>query len=587
MNVWKFFEVIFKSFPLIFLFNVLILILAGGVEAFSVFSIAPIIDFITDPTLVNASDITKKFIFYFDQFGIIPSIKSFSILFIFMIFVKSMINLMFKYISLVTKYLFLEKFMVGAFANFFNSGMPFFNSIQQGVLLNTFNTEISTVGNSISSMSLLFSNFIRFLFFISIPLTISVKLTAMTIGAFALVSLPSLFTDKISFRMGAKNVDTSNRVQIVLQESLSSVKVILGFGNGRKAIRYFKENFDNHRKVTIPFQMISSTLINIYEPILMIVLIGVLYFSLNVFKVKLSDVLVILYAFKNMVPLILSVMSEKNNIAGFIPSYQQVEMLENKSLLLQVKEGEKVFEKLKDKIVLSSVSFSYAKDKAILKNISLEIPKGKMVALVGKSGSGKTTIADLVMGFYHPDAGQVLIDGEDLKNFNTSLLREKIGFVSQEPVLFNQTIRENLLWAKENATDEEIREALTKSHALDFINRIPEGLEAKVGDRGTMLSGGERQRIAFARAILRKPDLLILDEATSALDSESEKIVQVAIQSVAKNCTTLVIAHRLSTIKEADLIYVIDNGVIIETGTYENLIERNGAFKQLIQNQQM
>lgn len=587
MNVWKFFEVIFKSFPLIFIINVFILILAGGVEALSVFSIAPIIDYISDPSLANASDITKKFIFYFNEFGITPSIQSFSILFISMVFTKAMINLFFKYISLVTKYLFLEKFMVGAFTNFFSSGMPFFNSVQQGVLINTFNTEISTVGNSISSMSLLFSNFIRFLFFIAIPLTISVKLTVMTIGAFALVSLPSLLTDKISFRMGAKNVDTANRIQIVLQESLSSVKVILGFGNGSKAIRHYKEKFNDHKKVTIPFQMISSSLLYVYEPILMIVLCGVLYFSLNVFKVKVSDVLVILYSFKSMIPLILSVMSEKNNIAGFIPSYQQVEMLENKAFTMKVKEGDKRFEKLKDKILLSSVGFSYYKEKVILKNINLEIPKGKMVALVGKSGSGKTTIADLVMGFYHPDSGQVLIDNEDLKNFNTSSFRQKIGFVSQEPVLFNQTIRENLLWAKDDATDEEIREALKKSHALDFINRLPEGLEAKVGDRGTKLSGGERQRIAFARAILRKPDLLILDEATSALDSESEKIVQQAIQSVAKNCTTLVIAHRLSTIKEADLIYVIDNGLIVETGTYENLISSNGAFKQLIQNQQI
>lgn len=586
MSFIRFFVIIIRAFPAIFLLNVIVLVLAGAVETLSIFSIAPIIDLLSDASLVNASEITKKLIGYASIVGISPSIQSFSIFFIITIFIKAMINLLFKYVSLKTKYLFLEKCMVGAFSNFFNSGLPFFNSVQQGVLLNTFNTEISTVGNSISSMSLLLSNLIRFLFFIIIPFTISIKLTVMTILAFAIVSIPSLLTDKISFKMGLKNVDTANRLQIVLQESLSSVKVILGFGNAAKAIGYYQNRFNQHRKITIPFQMLSTALITIYEPILIIVLFGVLYLSLNVFMVKLPDVLVILYAFKSMIPLILSIMSEKNNISGFIPSYDQVEMLEKRSLDLKVKDGNKKFNKLTNKMVLESVSFQYQADKTLLKGINIEIQKGKMIALVGRSGSGKTTIADIVMGFYRPTVGKVVIDGEDLNDFQVSTFREKIGYVSQEPVLFNQTIRENLLWSVDSATDNEINDALKKSHALDFINKIPTGLETLVGDRGAKLSGGERQRIAFARAILRKPELLILDEATSALDSESEKIVQEAIQSVAKTCTTLVIAHRLSTIKEADLIYVIDQGQVVESGTYEKLIDHNGPFKQLIQNQQ-
>lgn len=585
MNVIRFFSIIIRTFPFIFLLNVFVLCLTGGIESLSIFSVAPIFDSITDPSLVNASDITKKFVKISQDLGIEPTFYVFAAFFLTIIILKAVLNLVFKYVSLKTKYKFLEKFMVGSFSTFFNSGLPFFNSVQQGVLLNTFNSEISTVGNSISSMSLLFSNFIRFLFFIIIPFTISVKLTLFTMLAFAVVSLPSFLTDRMSLKMGVKNVDTANRLQIVLQESLSSVKVILGFGNVRKVVEYYRKHFHIHKKVTIPFQMMSFSLGTIYEPILMIILFVVLYTSLHIFQVKLPDVLVIMYAFKSMVPLILAVMTEKNNISGFIPSYEQVERLEKQAQQLKIPDGSQNFSSLKNSITFKDVQFSYHKTKQILHGLSLEIPKGKMVALVGRSGSGKTTIVDLAMGFYFPDQGDVLIDDQNLKNLRIESFRSRIGFVSQDPVLFNQTIKENLLWSKADATDDEINEALRLSHATNFIQKMPEGINTAVGDRGAKLSGGERQRIAFARAILRKPDLLILDEATSALDSESEKAIQDAIHNVAKKCTTLVIAHRLSTIKEADIIYVIDQGKVVEKGSYQELIKLNGVFASLAQKQ--
>lgn len=585
MNVMKFFTIIIRFFPGMFILNVLVLCLLGGVETLSILSISPIIDSFSDSTLVNSSELTQKFIHYAEIFNLEANLKLFVIFFLLVIFLKALLNLFFKLVSLKTKYVFLEKFLVGSFSSFFKSGLPFFQDSQQGVLLNTFNSEILTVGNSISSMSLLFSNSIRFLFFVVVPFTISWQLSLVTIVVFGIVSIPSVLTDKISYKMGQKNVQTANQIQIVLQESLSSVKVILGFGNAEKTIKNYQDRFLSHKKVTIPFQMISFTLSSIYEPILILVLVSVLWLALGQFKIKLSEILVILYAFKSMIPLILAFMSEKNNIAGFIPSYEQVQKLERKAAELQIADGTKNFSGSHKGIHFKNVQFSYLANKPVLNQITLDFPKNKMIALVGKSGSGKTTIVDLMMGFYHPDYGEISIDGVNLKDYKINSYREKIGYVPQESVLFNQTIRENLLWAKDNATEQEIKEALRLAHALPFIEKLPQGLDTLVGDRGATLSGGERQRVAFARAILRKPDLLILDEATSALDSESEKAIQAAIKDVAHTCTIVVIAHRLSTIKEADLIYVINQGQLSESGSYDTLLASQGIFSQLVQNQ--
>jgi len=237
---------------------------------------------------------------------------------------------------------------------------------------------------------------------------------------------------------------------------------------------------------------------------------------------------------------------------------------------------------IKDGIRFENVTFSYRPGKRpVLKSLNLHIKAGEVIAIVGPSGAGKTTFADLIPRFYSPAEGSIKIDGVDLRDIDISSLRELIGIVSQDIVLFNDTVKENIAFGNQKATFDDIKKAAALAYADEFIERLPEGYNTIIGERGLKLSGGQRQRIAIARAILKNPPLLILDEATSSLDTTSEALVQKALEQLTKNRTTIVIAHRLSTIKNADRIVVIEDGQIRDIGTHEELLSKCGTYSRL------
>ena len=235
-------------------------------------------------------------------------------------------------------------------------------------------------------------------------------------------------------------------------------------------------------------------------------------------------------------------------------------------------------------ISLNNISFKYGED-YVLKNFSLEIPKGKTVALVGQSGSGKSTIANLIARFYDINEGSITFDGIDIRDLKIQSLRDLIGIVSQDSILFNDTITNNLLIGKGTATAAELEEAAKVANAYDFINALPDKFQTNIGDMGGKLSGGQKQRLSIARAVLKNPPIMILDEATSALDTESEKLVQNALEKMMLNRTSLVIAHRLSTIQKADVIVVMEKGKIIEQGNHTTLMAKNGTYRKLVEMQ--
>ena len=232
-------------------------------------------------------------------------------------------------------------------------------------------------------------------------------------------------------------------------------------------------------------------------------------------------------------------------------------------------------------ITIENINFKYEEEN-VLKNFSLHVPKGKTVALVGQSGSGKSTIANLLTRFYDVQEGTIKIDGIDIKDMTMNSLRHLLGLVTQDSILFNDTIKNNILIGKENATDEEILDALKVANAYEFVQELPNGIYTNIGDAGNKLSGGQKQRLNIARAVLKNPPIMILDEATSALDTESEKFVQVALENMMQNRTSIVIAHRLSTIQKADQIVVMHRGEIVEQGTHDELLTLNGTYSKLV-----
>jgi ATP-binding cassette subfamily B protein len=271
--------------------------------------------------------------------------------------------------------------------------------------------------------------------------------------------------------------------------------------------------------------------------------------------------------------------SIKHAILTNYPSYEQIAYMNRLACENVQKTGDYIFNGIDDGIEYKDVSFSYPGHNPVLNDINITIKKGKMTAIVGESGSGKSTLIDLLIGFYEPDKGVILADKKPLQEFDIYSFRRHIGYVPQDTILLNDTVKNNLLWSNEKATEMEIVEACKLANADEFIMDLPELYDTVVGERGVRLSGGERQRIALARALLRKPKLLILDEATSALDSRSELFIKSAIEKITHKTTLVVIAHRLSTIVNADLIYVLQKGRIIEQGNYDSLTTSDGTFR--------
>jgi ATP-binding cassette subfamily B protein len=384
----------------------------------------------------------------------------------------------------------------------------------------------------------------------------------------------------MNYRLGRQNTSTANQMSTVIQESLGAAKLILGFGNQLRSQAALEGAFDGHREATVKSQTLALATTFGYEPLGLVVVVGALFLA-QYFQVAVSEMAVLLWALRNTMPSVAEVAKQRNSLSNFFPSYEQIKRLNDDALKMQQPVGSRRFTGIGIGIVLENVSFAYPDQTPALRNVSVRVESGTMVAFVGSSGSGKSTLIDLIMGFLEPQSGRLTIDGAPIEKYDLQSYRSRIGYVPQDAPLFNATIRENLLWSKPDATDSDVETACDQAHATEFILDLPNGYDTMVGDRGVRLSGGQAQRIALARAILRKPDLLVMDEATSSLDTESERLIQRAIESIARETTILVIAHRLSTVVQADRIFVIDQGRVVEEGRYQELVDAGGRFERM------
>ena len=380
---------------------------------------------------------------------------------------------------------------------------------------------------------------------------------------------------------------TQDLYSSILQH-LDGMKTIKSFGMQEENIRVFSNETNNVANNYLESIQTYADVKLLFDVGTVIVLAIMVIILLEVIKLPTASLFILIYLFIMMIPQFSIIQSSYQYFITMLPAYDNVMMVEKQCL-----ENTEIMEYSEDKIelnnavTLDNVSFSYRdKDHKFIKNLNLKILAGKTTAIVGSSGAGKSTVADLVMGLIQPDEGEIKVDNIIISNNLTGYWRGQIGYVAQETFLFNETVRFNLLLAQPKANEKDIIEALKLASANEFVSKLPEGLNTFIGDRGVKLSGGERQRLALARALLRKPSLLILDEATSNLDSQNEKKILKAIDDLHGEITILIIAHRLSTIKNADYIYLIDEGQILESGTWNELLKKEeGWFKDICEAQ--
>jgi subfamily B ATP-binding cassette protein MsbA len=362
------------------------------------------------------------------------------------------------------------------------------------------------------------------------------------------------------------------------------------FINGIRTVQAFAtQDFERKRFYQATWNLVStsdkvvklSAMVKpLAEGLATTLLVGMIIIAFTLFVAKgtlpVGSLLTFFFVLFRLVPILQDINGVRAHLASLQGAVENIKELLRTDNKKYFKNGKTEFLGLNHSIDLVSVDFAYDTSNLILNNITLIIKRGQMTALVGASGAGKTTLADLIPRFYDPTQGQVLIDGLDLREIEINSLRRKLAVVSQDTFIFNTSVWNNIAYGTEEATEAAIEEAARQANALEFIQEMPEGFETVLGDRGVRLSGGQRQRIAIARALLRNPDILILDEATSALDSVSERLIQDSLEKLSVGRTVIAIAHRLSTIAKADKVVVLEQGRIVEQGKYQELLERRG-----------
>lgn len=470
-----------------------------------------------------------------------------------------------------------------------NQPIAFFSDQRKGDIMSRMIGDVNEVQNSMLSA---LESFIRepltIIFSILVMLGISVKLTLFT---FIFIPIAAAVISKIGKSLKKNSIavqQEQGRFLSLIEETIGGLRVIKAFN----AESIFSKRFSDSSQT---FNRLSNKVMNrqnLGSPMsefLGILMIAVLLWfggSLVLVDKTLEGTQFIAFmglAYNILTPAKAISKASYDMRRGNAAAERILEILDYENPIKE-RENPVVIKDFTTAITLNNVTFAYA-EQPVLTNFSLEVPKGKTVALVGQSGSGKSTIANLITRFYDVNEGAILIDGVDVKDMQTASLRKLIGVVSQDSILFNDTIKNNLLIGKPDATDEELITAAKIANAYEFINDLPEGFDTNIGDAGSKLSGGQKQRLSIARAVLKNPPIMVLDEATSALDTESERLVQNALENMMKHRTSIVIAHRLSTIQNADLIVVMQKGRIVEQGTHTELIQKNGMYKRLVEMQ--
>ncbi|MCU0665600.1 MAG: ABC transporter ATP-binding protein/permease [Candidatus Omnitrophica bacterium] len=468
--------------------------------------------------------------------------------------------------------------------------LDYFTQKRSGELISRITNDVKLIENAVSYAltDLVYQSF-EVISFAILIFFINWRLAFLSLVILPMIAWPMVSVGKVLRKLSKRSQEKSADINSTLVETFTGIKVVKAFNaQAREIARFTQQNFQYYRLAMKSIKRtlllgIATELIGVFVALVIIYYSGKQVvsgeISFGTFTLFMAALLSMIRPFKKLSQ-VSSIMQQAQAASERI--YEILDMVPT----VVEKPHAGVLTGFKNYIAFEDVWFRYA-DKDILKGINIKVNKGEIIAIVGPSGTGKTTFIDLIPRFYDPQRGRIIIDGNDISDFTLKSLRSHIGIVSQETVLFNDTIQANISYGTDNASQEQIEEAAKKACAHDFILNSCLGYQTLIGDRGAKLSGGERQRIAIARALLKNPPILILDEATSQLDSESERLVQQALDKLIQGRTVFVVAHRLSTVKNAHRIIVLSEGRIAEEGNHQELLEKKGIYRKLYQLQEL
>ncbi len=505
-------------------------------------------------------------------------------------FLKGVIGFLQSYIMSDIGQLVVRDIRSRLYSKFQALSLDYFTHKRGGEMISRITNDVKLVENAVSygSTDLVYQT-MQVVIFAFITFFIYFKLALVSIILVPLISFPIIKVGKVLRKLSKRSQEKMADINSLLYETIIGTRIVKAFNMEDYEVSKFDQA--NHDYYRISMKSIKRLLLLAPSTEFFGCIAGIFVFfwggkeviagklSFGVFGLFLGSLLSLIRPFKK-----LSQVNSLNQqaVAASIRIY---EVLETAPSVAERKDAQQL-PGFKNSIAFEDLRFNYAENE-ILKGINLEVKKGQMLAIVGPSGAGKSTMVDLLPRFYDPKQGRILIDGVDIREFSLRSLRQQIGIVTQETILFNDTIRANIAYGKPATPQEKVEEAARQAYAHDFIKNLPQGYETVIGDRGIKLSGGERQRIAIARALLKNPPILILDEATSQLDSASERLVQEALDKLVQGRTVFVIAHRLSTVRNAQRIVVLDKGRIVEEGTHSELLSKDGLYRRLYQVQEL
>jgi len=554
----------------------ILMVLNVAFETIGLSVLMPIMDIFSGTSTPNF--VTLQLQRLFQKISIEFSLLSVLLFFFILIICKNYINYLSKIYSEIIRRKIFVNLSLQAYGNIMNVAYSYFHSRRKSDI----NIELTYTGQAAHSsyecLQLLATILLTLGYFIFlIILSYKLSIIIMVVGVITsfLFSRYTLLTHKVSKKITELKSNFGHHAL----EAVESIKIVKSYCNEKFEIDRYAFVLKEHEKLYYNLNKKLALISMIKQPLNFGILIFIILLGANYFKYTFSLISVYLVTLYKFLPMAQGLLDNFIIVVQKLPVVNMALDLLRSDNKPYIKSGEKIFSSDFKIIEFCNVSFSYTQDKIVLDNVNIIIEKNKTTAIVGKSGGGKSTFADLLLRYYDPANGQILIDGTDLKEFNLSSYLKNISIVTQDVFIFNDTVENNIKYGKLDADFSEIQEAVRMAYCDDFINALPDKYQTKLGDRGVKLSGGQKQRISLARALLKNSPILVLDEATSALDTESEKMIQKAINDLSNKKTIVVIAHRLSTIINADKIIVIEEGKKVEEGAHQFLLDNGKYYK--------